>query len=93
VGGVSEKLIPLSYKQVRINKSLLPGGWAVLQKLLFPSVRTVFSIPPCKMLSICSVLPGFQGDCKVAADRTTAQMKEHRYKMEAEMTSFSSVFS
>jgi hypothetical protein len=44
------------------------------------------------MSSISPILSGFQGDCKMTAERT-AQGKEHRYKMEIGMPSFSPVFS
>jgi hypothetical protein len=73
---------------VRISKSPLSIGWAVLWELCcsFPSGQ----FPPflfVKMLSISPVLPGFQGGCRVTAERT-AQSREHKYKMGTEVPSF-----
>jgi hypothetical protein len=84
LGGVPEKWLLLSSLEestlVKKNKSLLSGRQSVLWRLCgsFPWGQ----FPPSlvvKMLSGSPVLPGFQSDYKVTAERT-AERKEHRCK-------------
>jgi hypothetical protein len=90
-----EKLLQSSLRGATWQDKQVIAAWTAVhpeEALLFLSLGQCSPSLLANMLSIGLVLAGFQGDCKETTERM-AQSKEHRYKMEAGMSSFSFALS